>query len=100
MRRNVVFSESATDDLISIYDHVAEADANRALAYVERIRSYCSGLADFPERGTRREDIRPNLRVIGFERRIVIAFAVTAQSVTIYRILYGGRDLGRAFRTD
>jgi toxin ParE1/3/4 len=46
----------------------------------------------FPNRGTRRDDLRPSLRVIGFERRVTIAFHVSASAVTIDRIFYGGRD--------
>jgi toxin ParE1/3/4 len=45
------------------------------------------------ERGTRRDDIRVGLRVVGFERRVTIAFHVDPKRVTIDRILYGGREL-------
>lgn len=44
------------------------------------------------ERGTRRDDIRPGLRTIGFERRVVIAFHVSARRVEILRFFYGGRN--------
>jgi toxin ParE1/3/4 len=44
-------------------------------------------------RGTRRDDIRPGLRVVGFERRVTIAFHVDDTTVTIDRILYGGREI-------
>ena len=33
------------------------------------------------------------LRVVGFERRVTIAFHVGADTVTFLRILYGGRDI-------
>jgi toxin ParE1/3/4 len=36
----------------------------------------------------------PGLRIIGFERRVAIAFHIDPGRVTIDRILYGGRDLG------
>ena len=49
-----------------------------------------------PERGTRRDHIGPGLRVIGFGRRVAIAFHVGAERATIDRILYGRRDLGTA----
>lgn len=52
----------------------------------------------FPERGTRREDLRSGLRIIGFERRVTIAFHVAADRITVDRVLYGGRDLSRALR--
>lgn len=43
----------------------------------------------------RRDDIRKGLRVVGFERRILIVFEVDAATVRIGRILYGGRDYQR-----
>jgi toxin ParE1/3/4 len=51
----------------------------------------------FPERGTRRDDLRPGLRIVGYRRRVTIAFHVGDDSVTIDRVLYGGRDLAPAF---
>jgi len=35
--------------------------------------------------------------VLGFARRVAIAYHVSAETVTIDRILYGGRDFGAAF---
>jgi toxin ParE1/3/4 len=32
------------------------------------------------------------LRIVGFERRITIAFTVSTENVTILGIFYGGRD--------
>jgi hypothetical protein len=34
-----------------------------------------------------------SLRIVGFERRISIAFLIGGDFVTFLRILYGGRDL-------
>ncbi len=90
----VVFAPEARDDLKDLYLFIAgRGDAGQALAYVERIETYCWGFADFPERGTRRDDLFPGLRVVGFERRVTIAFHVGADTVTFLRILYGGRDI-------
>jgi toxin ParE1/3/4 len=55
-------------------------------------------LATFPERGTRRDDILPGLRTIGFERRVTIAFRVLKARVEIVTIAYGGRDFERELR--
>lgn len=67
-------------------------DPTVAINYLRRIRSYCEGFADFPERGARRDDIRPGLRIIGFERRAAIAFMFDDEKVIIGRVFYGGRD--------
>jgi toxin ParE1/3/4 len=94
----VVFAPEAQADLLDLYETIArEGGGDRALAYIERIQAACLRLAAFPERGTRRDHLRPGLRVIGFERRVAIAFHVGAERVTIDRVLYGGRDLGTAF---
>ena len=95
MTHEVVFAPEAQLDLLDLYDTVAEAGGGeRALAYVERIQATCLRLAVFPERGTRRDDVRPGLRVIGFERRVAIAFHVGTGRLTIDRVLYGGQALG------
>lgn len=90
----VVFAPEARDDLEELYLFIAErADPERAMAYVDRIESYCRGFADFPKRGVPRDDLFPGLRVTGFERRVTIAFHVDVDTVTFLRILYGGRDV-------
>jgi toxin ParE1/3/4 len=95
---DVVFAPEAERDILELYDYVAEhSGAARAIAYTERIVDTCRGFSMFPERGTRRDDLRPGLRITGFDRRLTIAFHVTRDRVTIDRVLYGGRDLGRAF---
>jgi toxin ParE1/3/4 len=97
----VVFSPSARDDLRQLYIYIAErAGEARALAYIGRIEEYCRGFATLPERGTRRDDLASGLRIIGFQRRVTLAFHVDQATVTFDRILYGGRDLGAAFDQD
>jgi toxin ParE1/3/4 len=91
---SVLFAPEARDDLSELYLFIAErAGDARAMAYLERIEAYCGAFADFPERGTKRDDLFPGLRIVGFERRISIAFHVAGDTVTFLRILYGGRDL-------
>ena len=66
--------------------------------YVGRIVDFCNGLSTFPLRGTQRDDLLSGLRVTGFERRVTIAFIVTAEAVLIEGIFYGGRDFEAEFR--
>lgn len=91
--RFVEFSPEALEDLRGLYDWIADAaGSDRALGYLERIETFCRGMAIAAERGHARDDIRPGLRVVGFERRIAIAFTVSETRVTILRLFYGGRD--------
>lgn len=92
-RRPVVFSNQAEADFNWIYDTVAmAAGAEIALRYVERIKRFCDALEYASERGTRRDDVRPGLRVVGFERRVTIAFVTQPERVAILRVLYGGAN--------
>ena len=94
MAYEIVFSPEARADLEQLYLYIAERSGEEtALSYVERIENHCLSFADFPERGLSRDDLLPGLRVIGFERRVSIAFHVDRDRVTFDRILYGGRDV-------
>lgn len=101
MSPQVAFSPEAQNDLFDLYDYIAEhSSAERAIAYLGRIEEFCLSLKTLPERGTRRDEVRPGLRIIGFERRGTIAFHMQSDRVTILRILYGGRDFRRAFPSE
>jgi toxin ParE1/3/4 len=89
----VFFRPEAEADLIGLYEYIAEAAGHKiAGGYVDRIEAACMALATFPKRGTRRDDILPGLRTIGFERRATIAFRVLKTRVEIVTIAYGGRN--------
>lgn len=88
IRREVILAPAARDDLITIYDWIAEhATPDTALAYIERLESHVRGFDVVSERGTRHDHIRPGLRTIGFERDVTIAFYVTETEVVILRFL-------------
>lgn len=91
--RRVEFSDDARTDLIALYDWIADAASpDIALAYAERLERYCLDFDLASERGHLREDVRPGLRVVGFERRVTIAFTVEEDRVVILRLFYGGRN--------
>src|SRR3546814_18863470 len=93
MTRQVRFASSAERHLDDLFSYIeAEAGIRRADGFVSSIVEYCLGLQMFPERGTRRDDIRPGLRVVGFRRRVVIAFIVEPERITIIGVYYGGQD--------
>lgn len=98
-RRAVVFAPEARQDLFELYDYIAaKSGPDRAMGYVERIEAFCLGFAVIAERGTKRDELRMGLRTIGLGRRLTVAFHVDPGTVTIDRILYGGRDLGKLFK--
>ena len=98
-KHRVSFRPAAERDLLRLYEYlVSEGSIEDAAAFIERIEEACLSLRIFPERGTRREDIRLRLRIMGFERRVTIAFEVGRSEVVIVRILYAGQDYERALR--
>ncbi len=101
MATRVVFAPEARAQLVSIYNYIAEkANPDVALAFTAAIVDYCERFATFPKRGTRRDDLRPGLRTIGFRRRVTIAFSVNRETVTILGVFYGGQYVDDALRGD
>lgn len=95
----VSFRPRAEADLFGLYRHIAEEVGEVAAgAYIDRIEAACRALESFPERGTRRDDIRPGIRTMGFEHRATIVFQVKRSDVVIVRMFYGGQDYERALR--
>jgi toxin ParE1/3/4 len=93
------FRPLAEADLFGLYGYIAkEAGHEVAGSDIDRIEAACMALETFPERGTRRDHIRPGLRTMGFERRATIVFQVKKGEVVIVRIFYGGQDYEGALR--
>ena len=91
--RPVEFAPEARDDLFALYDWIAErAGPAVAIGYVNRVEAFCRKLSVVSERGSRRDDVRDGLRVIGFERRINVAFVVEEARVVVLCLSHGGRN--------
>ncbi len=91
--RTVVYAPEAEVDLLRLYNEIADAASSQvAMRYLNRVKAWLAGFSTASERGTRRDDIRPGLRTVGFERRITVAFTVSEDEVVIQRVLYGGQD--------
>lgn len=95
MSYTVKFAPEALDQLDAIEDYIAHAGSPIAAArYVDAIVAYCESLATFPQRGIRRDDLMPGLRITNHRRNAVIAFMVDtdAETVSILGVFYGGQD--------
>jgi toxin ParE1/3/4 len=96
---SVSFRPSAEADLLGLYHLFAkEAGIDVAWTYIERLEEACKSLEIFPRRGSKRDDIGPGLRTMGFERRATIVFQVRKSEVVVVRVLYGGQDCERIMR--
>lgn len=93
MSYRVVFSPEAEEQLAALYRHVAVAASPMIAAhYTEAIVAYCESMHTFPHRGTRRDDIRPGLRITHYKKRAIIAFDISGNLVSILGVFYGGQD--------
>ena len=100
-RYAVVFTPRAQRQLDDLYAYIADDSGEaRADKFVGGIVDDCLSLSTFPERGTKRDDIRPELRIKSYGRRVAIAFSVEIPNATvaIHGVFYGGQDYGRLLR--
>ena len=101
MKYNVVYTPDALRQLDQLQRQIsAAASPLIAQRYVAAIMRQCASLATFPLRGTKRDDVRPGLRVFGFRRRVLIGFRVANDRVVILGVLYGGQDFESLLRDE
>jgi toxin ParE1/3/4 len=95
---SVGFRASADGHLADLYNYLADA-ASPVIAqnYVGSVINYCLGLADFPFRGTARDDIAPGLRTISYKARTLIVFTIEDQRVAILGVFHGGQNWEATF---
>lgn len=97
--QRVVFGQFARGDLNKIYQYVRERSGSGApaKAYLRCIRDRCLKISDFPFSGVSREDLAEGIRLVVFERRVVILYRVEDDAVFITNIISGGRDYESLF---
>ena len=95
--RKVLLAPRAEADLERIAMWIAEQGAPiTALEYVGRIRRFLGSLGDFPERGQNYSGVRKGLRVLTFERRVIISIVVRDHHVEIERVFSNGQNWRRS----
>lgn len=84
----------AQDDLDQLRIWIEQqAGVDIAARYVVRIRRRIAALEAFPHRGSSRDDILPGSRSILFEGRVLVLYAVTADTIVVLRVVNAVRDL-------
>ena len=100
--KTLVFLESATADLDSIYTFIAKnsGDTTPALRFIEEIDSKCRALASLPfPMGRPRPDIRYDLR--GYTHiSYIILFRYVDDNFEVVNVLHGSRDLESYYDED
>jgi toxin ParE1/3/4 len=89
--------ERALDDLAEQWSYRAlEVGTENADALIERIEKRLRLLAEYPESGTKRDELRPGLRsvVLG---KLVLFYNPLRDGIELVRVLDGRRDLQAIF---
>ena len=86
----------AVDDLMEIWDYIADDSIARADAFIDDVDARLQLLAQQPMLGRSREELAPGLRSFSLQR-YVIFYEVTPNGITVVRVLHGARDLGPLF---
>jgi addiction module RelE/StbE family toxin len=85
----------AQDDLISIFDFIAQDSPHRALSFVEKLDERIGLLEQHPLLGRRPR--HPKLREYGYRVLIIEAYLVfyivRGQDIEIHRVVHGSRNL-------
>lgn len=98
MNRKVVFSPRAERHLHNLHRYILDdAGLKRADLVLARLVEACGSLSLLSERGVRRDDLFPGLRVMGYRRQATIAFTIEPHTVTIHGVLWRGQDVNTLF---
>ena len=101
IRYAVRYAERAIEQLEEIGVYVAECSSEQiADRFIDGIVDACETLSMFPKRGVRRDDLRPGLRILGYRRRVSVAFEVEGDRVNILGVYYGGQNYDAEFMAD
>ena len=99
MSRRVVLARTALNDLTRIGRWIIEAGAPQTgQRYVARIKVRLAKLGDAPEAGRPYGFSDPGLRIIGYERRVMIAYRIEKTRIIVVRVFYGGQNWQKALQ--
>ena len=90
------FSPRAVADLDGILAFIARDKPQAAAKLVARLKHRCCLVADFPELGTRREDLMEGLRSSSVGNYLIY-YRPVAGRVRIERVLHAARDVDKLF---
>lgn len=91
----LILTPVARRQLRSLQRYIAkESYPSRAEKYIARLTNALQRISRAPYQGTKRDDLGPGLRIVGFERRVSILFLPSDEQVTVIGIFYAGRQPG------
>ena len=89
----------AESDLDEIWWYIAQDSPHNADRFLDRIQERCSTLADCPQMGTRRDELKAGLRSQPVGNYLIFYFPLE-DGIDIVRVLHGSRDVDAMFHPD
>jgi toxin ParE1/3/4 len=89
----------AESDLDEIWWYIAQDSPHNADRFLDRIQERCLGLTDFPQMGTRRDELKAGLRSQPVGNYLIFYFPLE-DGIDIVRVLHGSRDVDAIFHPD
>ena len=88
----LLLSRRAKEDLLEIWEFIADHDELAADRYIDHLRDRALELLHFPQLGRARNEIHLNLRSL-LARNHLLFYKIEGEEVQILRILHGSMDL-------
>jgi toxin ParE1/3/4 len=85
-------------DLLEVWHYIAPHDAPAATRVLDRIEAAIRGLAELPGKGHTRNDVADARYRFWSVRPYVIAYRFDDATLTVIRVIHGGRDFRGLFR--
>lgn len=89
----------AETDLEDIWWYIAQNNLLDADKFLDRLQEKLLKLAEFPQMGTSRDELRPSLRSFSTGNYLIFYFPLS-DGIDIVRILHGARDWEAIFQSE
>jgi toxin ParE1/3/4 len=93
VRYRVTFRPLADEDLVNIYSYIADKNPLSAITLIRKVRAQCITLETMALRGPLRERLGSGMRLLVIDRKIMVAYRISADEVEITRVFYAGQNI-------
>lgn len=87
-------SDQAKEDLVGMWEFVAQENPNSADRLLQRLVAQYKSLAENPGMGRLREELRSGLRSFAVGNYLILYYPIP-EGIAVFRIIHGARDLER-----
>ena len=89
----ILVRPEAECDLDEIWWYIAQDNPRNADSFLDRIQERFISLADFPQLGTGRDELKTGLRSQPLGNYLIFYFPLN-DGIEVVRVLHGARDIG------